>query len=253
MPFFINFLLVFGSFLAVWLWQLKSKNAGVVDALWAIIIPFQALVYLVHSQQFNLRNGIIWALIAFWGFRLGIYLFVRNHGKAEDARYAQIRIDNPQNADLKILKFYIFQAIFSFLLFLPGYWVFNSSGASFSYTDYLGVVFLALGGIGEAVADEQLRRFKANPANKGQIFDKGLWKYTRHPNYFCEWLAWVGIAVLCLSVPFGSLAIASPLVMFYLLTKGTGVSLTEETIMKTKGEKYQKYIASTPAFFPKLF
>jgi len=250
MAFLLNCILVTFIFMSVWVWQLKSKNAGVVDAVWGVIFPIQALVYYVAGANFNLKNTLILCLISFWGLRLGIYLALRNIGKPEDKRYTQIRVEAGVKADQKILSFYLMQVVLALLLFTPVYFIFRNGGDDFVFYDYVGIVILAIAGIGEALADEQLRAFKAILENKGEIMNKGLWGYSRHPNYFFEWLAWVAIAFLALALPWGWLAVISPTVMFYLLTKGTGISMTEATILATKADKYQIYMSSTSAFFP---
>ncbi len=252
MAILLNSIIVTVCFVAVYVWQLKSKNAGVVDAVWGIIFPIQAFIYYISIGNFSMKNLIILSLISFWGLRLGIYLAVRNIGKPEDKRYTQIRIDSGSKANQKILVFYLIQVLLAIILFIPVYFIFQNSGSQFSIFDYIGIALFAIAAIGEATADEQLRVFKSKPENKGQIMNQGLWYYSRHPNYFFEWLAWVSIAILSLNVSWGSLAIICPVIMYFLLTKGTGISMTEATILTTKSEKYKIYRASTSAFFPSM-
>ncbi len=250
MAILLNSIIVTVCFIAVWAWQLKSKNAGVVDAVWGVIFPIQAVVYYISIANFSIKNLIVLSIISFWGLRLGIYLAVRNIGKPEDKRYAQIRIESGGKANQKILVFYLVQVFLAIILFIPVYFIFQNLRSEFSIFDYLGIALFAIAAIGEASADEQLRVFKSKPENNGQIMNQGLWYYSRHPNYFFEWIAWVSISILSLNVAWGSLAIICPVTMYVLLTKGTGIRMTEATILTTKSEKYKIYMASTSPFFP---
>ncbi len=133
----INSIVVTSCFLALWLWQLKSKNVGVVDAVWGMIFPVQASIYFFSIGNFTLRNEIILGLIAFWGMRLGIYLAIRNIGKPEDKRYTQIRTEAGEKANQKILVFYLIQVALAIILFLPVYLIFQNESSSFFIADYL--------------------------------------------------------------------------------------------------------------------
>jgi steroid 5-alpha reductase family enzyme len=116
--------------------------------------------------------------------------------------------------------------------------------------DFAGLAIVLLALVGESIADRQMQRFKADPGNKGRVCETGLWHYSRHPNYFCEFLVWVGFAIASLSTPWGWLTLACPLLMYHFLTKVTGVPLTEEYALKSKGDAYRTYQRTTNAFFP---
>ncbi|MFN0049265.1 MAG: DUF1295 domain-containing protein [Cytophagales bacterium] len=245
-----NLITILLCFSAVWLWQLKSKNAGVVDALWGFIFPLQAAIYFFAAGNYSLKNILILTAIVFWGLRLCIYLAYRNIGKPEDKRYAEIRFEAGTDANKKIFTFYIIQAALAFILFIPIYFIFLNPSTNIGIFEGVGIALFIISALCEAIADEQLRIFKADKENIGEICDKGLWYYSRHPNYFFEWLVWLSIFIIALGADFGFIAIYMPIFMYYLLTKGTGVRMTEAIILSTKEHKYQTYINTTSAFIP---
>jgi steroid 5-alpha reductase family enzyme len=245
-----NLIAIILCFSAVWLWQLKTKNAGVVDALWGFIFLLQATIYFFAAGNYTFKNQLIFAAIVLWGLRLCIYLALRNIGKPEDKRYADIRLQAGTNANKKILSFYLIQAALAFLLFLPIYLIFLNPSTKIGIFEGVGIAIFIISALCEAISDEQLRAFKANKSNIGEICDKGFWYYSRHPNYFFEWLAWVGLFIIGMGAAYGFIAIYMPAIMYFLLTKGTGIQMTEAVILTTKEHKYKLYINTTSAFFP---
>lgn len=251
-PFLICLVVNLWVFVGVWLWQLKSKNAGVIDVFWAVMLAFQACLYMFFSETSTYKKAIICALIVIWALRLAIYLWMRNVGKPEDRRYTLIRTNAKIHPQVKMLFIFLFQWALNTLLATCFYFIFNNTEVYYSLYDKAGIFLLVTATIGEAMADRQLQIFKSNPANEGKILQTGLWAYTRHPNYFFQWLAWVAIFLLSLGTVWGWLALLAPIVMYFMLTKVSGIAYTEEVMAHTKGEAYQKYIQNVPSFFPKL-
>jgi steroid 5-alpha reductase family enzyme len=236
----------------VWLWSYKIKNAGVVDIFWSYNFPVIAIILLLFAPGFETRKLLLCGMVILAGLRLGTHLATRilKHLHEEEPRYKQIREDWGANADKKMFGFFQMQAISNVLLAIPFFISAMNTTPQLSILEYAGVVLWLISVIGEAVADKQLSNFKKNPASKGKVCDTGLWNYSRHPNYFFEWLMWVSYFVFALASPYGYLAIISPAIILFLLLKVTGIPTTEQQSLKTKGDAYKKYQASTSVFVP---
>ncbi len=236
----------------VWLRQLKTKNAGIVDAWWAYNFTFLIVLFYFLTLGSSIRIFLLMAMVMFWSIRLGTYLLIRNsfHGNKEDIRYALLRKGYEKNANRKMLSFFLIQAFSNVLLSIPFLLVFIDQDSSVSFFEISGSTIWLVGFVGESVADKQLKSFKKESGNEGKVCQKGLWKYSRHPNYFFEWLIWVGFAVYALSSPFGWLALTSPIIMYFLLNNVTGVPMLEKLAVLSKGEAYINYQKTTNPFFP---
>jgi steroid 5-alpha reductase family enzyme len=250
--FLINALAVLLLFFSVWIYQLKSKNAGEVDIIWAFSFPLQALVYTFLCEGFFYRKLILVILVCFWGFRLGYYLFKRNVGKPEDPRYHKMRLEAGKNANAKFLYIFLLQAVLSIVLAIPFFFIAQNSTNSIHWIEIIGIVVMFLSVIGEAVADNQLKNFKKNISNSGKVCDKGLWNYSRHPNYFFEWSIWLGLFVFASTASYGIFSVLSPILMYHFLVNVTGIFLTEEHLVKSRGQAYIDYQKSTSPFIPWL-
>jgi len=195
---------------------------------------------------------MICSMVAIAGFRLGTHLLVRvvGHICEEEGRYRQLRKEWSPKPDRKFFWFFQMQALSNVFLAIPFFIIATSAHPVISPLEYAGAILWAISFIGEAIADRQLKEFKKDPANKGEVCNVGLWNYSRHPNYFFEWLMWVAYFVFALASPFGYLALISPLVVLYLLFKVTGIPATEEQAIRSKGEKYKAYQRSTSVFVP---
>jgi steroid 5-alpha reductase family enzyme len=237
---------------ALWLVSLALKNASIVDIFWGPGFALAAWVYFALTPDgFAVRKVLVVTLVTLWGLRLGLHIGVRNIGKGEDYRYRAWRQSNgPGWWWQSLFKVFGVQGLLMWLITAP-LLVAQYHGAPNTLTlwDMLGVIVWLIGFLFEAVGDWQLTRFKADPANQGQVMRTGLWKYTRHPNYFGDAALWWGYFLLALSVPGGWLTIFSPAMMTGLLMKVSGVALLEKNLTKTKPQ-YQDYIESTNAFFP---
>jgi len=236
----------------VWLWSYKIKNAGVVDIFWSYNFPVITIILLLFAPGFETRKILLASMVIIAGLRLGTHLAVRvlKHLHEEEPRYKQIREDWGAGAEAKMAGFFQMQAISNVLLAIPFFISMMNTKTELSSLEYGGAILWAISVIGEATADQQLANFKKNEANKGKVCDTGLWHYSRHPNYFFEWLMWVSYFVFALGSPYGYIAVISPAIILYLLLKVTGIPTTEKQSLKTKGEAFKKYQASTSVFVP---
>ena len=236
----------------VWLWSYKIKNAGVVDIFWSYNFPVIAILLFFLGSGYGPRRLLIASMVIIAGARLGTHLAIRifKHLRVEEPRYAQIRKEWGKNAEFKMFGFFMMQAASNALLAIPFFIIAVNTNPQLSIIEYIGTGLWFISVLGEAIADRQLAAFKKNPANKGKVCDTGLWGYSRHPNYFFEWLMWVSYFVFALASSNGYLAIISPAIILYLLLKVTGIPATEEQSLRTKGEAFKQYQARTSAFIP---
>jgi steroid 5-alpha reductase family enzyme len=249
---FYSFIACGSIMVFVWVWANKIKNAGVVDIFWSYNFPVIALILLLFAPGFEIRKFLICGMVIIAGIRLGTHILVRTvkHLSQEEGRYQQLRKEWSPNADNKFFWFFVIQAISNVLLAIPFFLICVNIDEKISSLEYAGVFLWAISVICEAVADQQLANFKKDPANKGKVCDTGLWRYSRHPNYFFEWLMWVSYFVFALASPYGYIAIISPAIILYLLLKVTGIPMTEQQSLKTKGEAFKQYQESTSVFVP---
>ena len=246
MPLLLTFAVLLTLVFLLWLVSLALKDASIVDIFWGGGFVVVAWVCYFNTNGFAQRKLLLTTLVTIWGVRLAIYLFWRNHGKGEDYRYQAMRkrIKNFPLLSLPIV--FIFQGVLIWLISLPIQFA-QTRAEDLTVFDLLGVALWAIGLMFEAVGDWQLARFKADPNNKGKVMAGGLWRYTRHPNYFGDALLWWGL--FCFALPSGWWTIISPLAMTTLLLKISGVALLEKTLAKTKPQ-YEAYVRRTNAFLP---
>lgn len=234
----------------VWMIHIPMKNAGIVDVAWAFGLSLLALLYALMGNGDTLRKWVMASMVIIWGLRLTVHLFIRVVGHEEDGRYQQMRRDWKGNITLKFLGFFLIQALLNSVLAIPFLLVSLNPNPGFSLFEIAGLCIWLTALIGETIADQQLRSFKTNPANKGKTCRVGLWNYSRHPNYFFEWLIWVSFFVFSLGSPYGWIAVSGPLLMLYFLFKVTGIPATEAQAIRTKGDDYRQYQQTTSAFVP---
>jgi steroid 5-alpha reductase family enzyme len=243
--------IVAAMMLALWLIHLLLKNAAIVDFGWATGLALLALWYAWAGPGYHARKWAIAAMAGFWGLRLGVYLlFNRVIGHEEEGRYAQLRKNWKTHLPLRFLFFFEFQGLLDVVLSLPFLL------ACLDTTAPLGALEKIAGGLwiiaiaGEALADRQLQAFKKTPANHGKTCQSGLWRYSRHPNYFFEWLIWVAYALFAVNSPWGWLGLLSPALILYFLLGVTGIPATEAQALRSRGEPYRRYQQTTSAFVP---
>jgi steroid 5-alpha reductase family enzyme len=234
-----------------WLISLWYRNVTIVDSLWGLGFVLIAWITFSLSEGFAGRKTLIAFLVTVWGMRLCTYLSRRNWGFGEDPRYGEWR---KKSGDrfwvVSLYKVFLLQAIVLWTISLVlQIGQLAPKPDQFIWLDILGVFIWVLGFFFEAVGDWQLASFKADPSNKGLVMDRGLWAYSRHPNYFGEFLIWWGFFVITLSTPNNWWTVISPLIITAVLLKMTGIPLTEETIVKTR-PGYRDYVQRTSAFVP---
>lgn len=239
--------------LCVWLLSLIKKDASIVDTFWGLGFVLIAGVSWSIGEGYEIRQILITALTAVWGLRLAGHIFFRNKGKGEDFRYKAMRARHGSRFPVvSLYSVFAVQGVLMWVISLP----LQIGEASpvprkLTWLDWAGATIWVIGFGFESAGDFQLARFKADPNNQGKVMDRGLWRYTRHPNYFGDALLWWGFFLIALSTPLGGWTLISPLIMTGLLMKVSGVALLEKTLMKTKPE-YSDYVRRTNAFFPWL-
>ena len=233
-----------------WVISLLRNDVSIVDSLWSLMFLLVALVYAAMTGITGPREVLVLVMVALWAFRLSAYITWRNHGQPEDFRYQEIRANNEPGFLYKSLYIiFILQGVLAWIISLPLAAAIGGQPA-IGLLDYAGVALFVVGFVFEALGDLQLSRFRRDPANDGKVLDQGLWRYTRHPNYFGNFTIWWGFYLCALSAG-AWWTIVSPLLMTFLLLKVSGVALLEKDISGRRPQ-YQQYIRRTNAFFPGL-
>lgn len=233
-----------------WLLQLKTRDAGPVDLGWALGLMTASAVSFFLGAGSPERKALVFLMGLLASGRLALLLMARlRRGGAEDPRYQAIRAGWGKNANLNFFFFFEFQAALIVLLALP-FFISAQNSAPLSFFEAAGFLLWLTGFLGEALADSQLSVFKKDPANKGKPCEAGLWKFSRHPNYFFEWTIWIGYFVFACGSPWGWVSIVCPLLMLHFLVNVSGIPPAEAQALKTKGDLYRAYQKRTSAFFP---
>ena len=234
--------------LATWLVSLAKSDVSIVDSAWAPLILLAGIGYTVMLPETGPRSTWVLTLVALWAARLTGYITWRNWGEPEDHRYQAIRRRNEPNFAVKsVYLVFILQGVLAWIVSAPLLAALASARAV-EWPDALGAALVLFGLLFETVGDWQLARFKGDAANRGKVMDRGLWRYTRHPNYFGEFCVWWGFFLIALAAG-GWWTVISPLLMSVLLLKVSGVALLEQDIGERR-PAYREYIARTNAFFP---
>jgi steroid 5-alpha reductase family enzyme len=247
--FLANLLAIAMAVTALWGVSLLRRDASIIDIFWGLGFVLVAWNSLNISGVSSPRTLLLVLLISVWGLRLSSYLAWRNLGKPEDYRYAAMREHHGKRFPLvSLLTVFVLQGALMWIISLP-FQVGIVRIQEWNVLATVGVVLYAVGVFFEAVGDYQLARFKANPGNKGRVMDKGLWRYTRHPNYFGDFLVWWGFYLLAAEPRSWWWTIIGPLLMSWLLIRVSGVRLLE-TSLRSRVTGYAAYVGSTSAFFP---
>ena len=227
-------------------------NAGIVDVGWAFGLGLAAIVYAVFADGEPMRRVEVGVLGGVWGMRLAWHLLTdRVIGAEEDGRYQELREQWGTSFARNVFWFFQAQGVLVVILSVPFLIAAQADSAWPSIFDVAAAALWVTGVVGESIADMQLKRFKRRPDTKGKTCRVGLWRYSRHPNYFFEWLIWVGFGVLALGAGgIGWVGLGAPALMLFLILKVTGIPPTEARALKSRGEDYRKYQRETSAFVP---
>ena len=241
-------LMIFVYMSSVFLLALILKDNSIVDIFWGIGFILLTILSLWKSDSFDAKKIIVGMMILIWGLRLSIHIFLRNKGRGEDFRYANWRRTWKNFVLRSFLQVFMLQGFFMLVIVWPVLHINHGSSVEFGMIDIFGILIFLTGFIFEVVGDFQMKAFKKDPANSGKIITTGLWKYTRHPNYFGEALLWWGIWLMAVPVIDGIYTILSPLVITWLLRYISGVPMLEK---KYEGRAdWEEYKARTPVFVP---
>jgi steroid 5-alpha reductase family enzyme len=226
-----------------------KKRNDVADIAWGGGFVIAAIAAYVTGGNDNMRSHLVLSLVLIWGIRLVIHIGIRNRGKPEDPRYKAWREEWGNSILIRsFLQVFLFQGFLLLIISLPVTWAITHESHKLNILDVAGISIWLLGFLFESFGDFQLLQFKKDPANKGKIMTKGLWKYTRHPNYFGEVTLWWGIFLICLSVKGSEWTIIGPLTITYLILKVSGTPMLERRY--EDNPEYEAYIHRTSSFFP---
>lgn len=226
-----------------------KRDNSIVDIAWGTGFIIVAMLTFFLKAEFAIRHILVTALIFIWGLRLALHIGIRNKGRGEDFRYAKWRKDWGKWFYIRsFLQIYMLQGLLLLLIAYPVILINHTEETGIVLLDILGLIIWLLGFFFEAGGDYQLSKFKRKTENKGKIMTQGLWRYTRHPNYFGETSMWWGIFLIALSVRNGWTAIVSPLVITFLLIKVSGITMLEKKYVGNP--EFERYAERTSAFFP---
>lgn len=252
------FMMVGASFLAVlffwiilWVIYVCRRNAGIADIGWPVSFLLIVWIYVVWGRGDLGKSMVLTTMVTLWAFRLLNDLLERFDWDHEDPRYTRLRQKwGGDKTYLQFLLLFVFQGFLTLVLSVPFLIVAQWGTGVWSAWEGGGILLWGFALVGESVADRQLLRFKREHSVDQKVCEKGLWGYSRHPNYFFEWLVWVGYAVYVWPTPGGSLGLIAPVLMYVLLVKVSGIPLAEEQALQTKGDAYRDYQERVSAFFP---
>jgi steroid 5-alpha reductase family enzyme len=233
----------------VWMLSLVKKDMSIVDWFWGLGFIAITMHFAYRLDDLQPKQFLVSYLVTLWGLRLAIHIFIRNRGKGEDPRYQAFRANWKENTWwISFFKVFMLQGVLMLVISLSVINIMYDSGDYLSKINQLGIVIWLLGWFFESTADYQLLKFKKNPANKGKVMDSGLWRYTRHPNYFGEVCVWWGMFLISIGSGYWYVSILSPLLITFLLLKVSGVTLLEKRY--EGNDKYAEYKRKTSTFFP---
>jgi steroid 5-alpha reductase family enzyme len=239
--------------LSVWALSIKLRDASIIDIVWGLGFVLIVWVARFVADGDRTRQNVLVVCTTLWGVRLGAYLYWRNHGKGEDFRYQAMRRKHGDRfAIVSLYTVFAFQGVMMWLVSLPvQLGQMRAVPSGLGVLGLLGIAMWSVGMVFETVGDLQLARFKADPASKGQVMDRGLWAWTRHPNYFGDFCVWWGLFLIAArGGSFVYIAIVGPVIMSTLLMRVSGVPMLEKTMAKRR-PGYAEYVARTSAFFPR--
>ena len=236
----------------LWVLQLRTSDASTVDVAWTLGTGAIGVVLVVVASDGNpIRRMLAASMILVWSVRLGVHLWRRLRASAvEDGRYRFMRKSLGPAAGIGMFVFFQVQALWAVMFAMP-VWAASEAERPMDWLDAFGVAVWAAGVLGESVADVQLERFRAESAGRSAVCDSGLWGWSRHPNYFFEWLQWWGFVALGAGSEVWWITVAAVLLMYVLITRLTSIPRTENQVLRSRGETYRAYRERVPAFFPR--
>ena len=242
-----------------WVVQQRTGNSGWVDTIWTFsvgLVGAAGSLWPVESGEPDTRQWLVAAFVAAWSLRLGVHIAVRTAGISDDPRYAAFAEAWGVHAPRRMFLFLQSQALGSIPLVFAVFVAAHFPSPDLRLQDYLGALVLLAGLVGEAFADTQLKQFRERPGSRGLVCDIGLWRWSRHPNYFFEWLGWLAYPVIAISLdhplsyPWGWAALLAPAFMYWILVYVTGIPPLETQMLRSRGERYRDYQSRTSIFFP---
>jgi steroid 5-alpha reductase family enzyme len=250
--YFVGLLAILILMAALWLLSLVVRNASIVDMFWGPGFVFAALIYVLLTPEVNGgdRRLLIAALVGLWGLRLGLHIANRNIGQGEDFRYAVWREEHGSRWWWRSLfQVFVLQGILMWIVSAPLLAaLYLQASPGLGILDGVAIAVWAIGFAFEAGGDWQLMRFKRDPANKRKVMDRGMWRFTRHPNYFGDALQWWAFWLIAVAAG-GWWTVFSPLLMTLLLVRVSGVAMLEQSLHNTRPQ-YREYVRRTSAFIP---
>jgi steroid 5-alpha reductase family enzyme len=238
-----------------WAVQQRTGNSGWVDTIWTFavgLVGAGSALWPVGGAAPNARQWLVAALVAIWSLRLGLHIAVRSAGIKDDPRYAAFASEWGADSPRRMFIFLQNQGFGSIPLAFAIFLAARFPDPALRVQDALGALILMAGIAGEALADAQLKRFRLDPANKGRVCDAGLWRWSRHPNYFFEWFGWLAYPVIAISPDYvwGWATLLAPAFMYWILVHVTGIPPLEAQMLRSRGARYRHYQSCTSAFFP---
>jgi steroid 5-alpha reductase family enzyme len=237
---------------ALFLLALRIRNFSIVDIAWSALFTPLVLLYATLAEGHGPRGALIAAMVTLWSLRLVGHLYARiaSLHPAEEGRYVELRHEWAAHLNGRFFLFFQAQGVLAVLLSVPFLLACLDRRPALGPLEIAGSALFVVALVGEAVADHQLSAFRADPRSRGRACRKGLWRTSRHPNYFFEWLVWVAYCVFAWPSPWGWTTIACPLLMLFFLFRVTGIPVTEEQALRSRGEDYRDYQRTTSAFVP---
>ena len=242
-----------------WVVQQRTGNSGWVDTIWTFsvgLVGAAGALWPIGGTVPVSRQWLVATLAALWALRLGGHIGLRTAAGVDDPRYAALAREWGASAPRRMFFFLQSQALGSIPLVLAIFVAAHAPSVSLRPQDYLGGLILLAGIAGEAMADAQLRRFRTDPANQGRVCNSGLWRWSRHPNYFFEWLCWLAYPVIAVPIDapagyaWGWASLLAPVLMYWFLVHVTGIPPLEQQMLRSRGERYRDYQSRTSRFFP---
>jgi steroid 5-alpha reductase family enzyme len=242
---------------AAWSIQQRTGNSGWVDVTWSLGVGGVAVIAAAWPFEMDWphwRQLVVAVLAASWSLRLGVHIATRTHTATDDPRYRNLINQWGADAPRRMFWFLQSQAAVGIVLALSIVLAAHNPNPNLRTQDLVGLVILVVAIAGEAVSDQQLRAFKRTAARRNAVCDVGLWKWSRHPNYFFEWLTWLAYPIIAIDLEgqnaFGWLALAAPICMYWVLVHVSGIPPLEEHMLRSRGEAFRAYQKQTPVFFP---